>query len=180
MTFGSTCATTATGEVSATRAGAGALGSCAPSWTRSRSWTRTKARAHASAAACKEGRAMNELAQLEVAQEGGVVVARILGEVDISNADALRRKLMAAVPNSARSLLVDVSRVGHLDSSGVALLFELSEALARRQQALCVVAPPTALSARVLQITNLDHLVPMAATVDEGLSLLARKAGAGA
>jgi anti-anti-sigma factor len=122
---------------------------------------------------------MNELAQIKLEQEGDVVVARILGEVDISNAGQVRQELMDAVPNSARGIVVDVSSVGHLDSSGVALLFELARALDRRQQGACVVAPETALSSRVLHITHLEQAVPMVETVGEGVETIAGTARGG-
>ena len=120
---------------------------------------------------------MSDLAEVRVDTQGDVVVAHILGEVDISNAGVVERELMEAVPNTARGLVVDLSDVGHLDSSGVAILFDLARSLGRRQQAACVVAPPTTLSSRVLHITRLDQVIPMVGTLDEGIDQLA---GAGA
>jgi anti-sigma B factor antagonist len=117
---------------------------------------------------------MDDLARVEIERRDGVIVAQIFGDVDISNAEGVLRELMESVPNTALGLVVDVSKVGHLDSSGVSLLFELARALERRQQMACVVAPPRALSARVLQITRLDELVPMAVTLEEGVERVAR------
>jgi anti-sigma B factor antagonist len=116
---------------------------------------------------------MDELAEVRVVHDGEVVIATISGEVDISNAEDVKRELVSAVPNSAAGLVVDVSDVGHLDSSGVAILFDLARALQRRLQGACVVAPPTALSSRVLRMTRLDWIVPMVDTVGEGVDRLA-------
>src|SRR4051794_17148554 len=115
---------------------------------------------------------MDELAQVRVEHDREVVIATISGEVDISNAEEVRRELVSAVPNSAVGLVVDVSSVGHLDSSGVAILFDMARALDRRLQKACVVAPSTALSSRALRITRLDRVVPMVDTVGEGVERL--------
>jgi len=116
---------------------------------------------------------MEALGRIEIEQGPEAVVARIAGEIDISNVDATRRELTESVPNSARGLVVDVTDVGYLDSSGVFLLFELDRALGRRRQRLCVVVTPSARSGRVLQITGLDRLVPVAGTIDEALKRIA-------
>ena len=110
---------------------------------------------------------MEELARIQIETTASGVVARISGEVDISNVDLIRRQLTDSVPSTVRGLVVDVSETSYLDSSGVYLLFELARALDGRGQQMCVVAPPTAPSARVLRITGFDRVVPMTGTLDE-------------
>jgi anti-sigma B factor antagonist len=112
------------------------------------------------------------LARIEVETKNDVVVARLGGEIDISNVSAVRRRLTEAVPNSARGLVLDVSGAAHLDSSGVFMLFELAQALGSRQQLITIVAPESALGARVLYITGLDKIVPFNDTVDEAVKAL--------
>ena len=96
-----------------------------------------------------------------------VVVARLTGEIDLSNATDIADQLGAGVPNSALGLVVDLTATSYLDSSGVHLLFDLGERLARRQQQLRVVVPADAPIRRVLRIVNLDDSVPLLATVEE-------------
>jgi anti-anti-sigma factor len=119
---------------------------------------------------------MDELARIEIDQAPRGVVARISGEIDISNVGLVKRKLTDAVTSASRGLVVDVSGTTYLDSSGVYLLFELARALEGRQQQMCVVAPPTTPSTRVLLITGFDHIVPVTSTVEEAIE----KVGAGA
>ena len=112
---------------------------------------------------------MDELARIAIEQHDDVVVARVDGEIDISNVGPARRELTAGVPVSARGLVVDLSQTAHLDSSGVYLLFELARTLQSRRQSICVVAPPTAPSTRVLFITGFDKVMPFTNTLEEGL-----------
>jgi anti-anti-sigma factor len=112
---------------------------------------------------------MDDLAQIAIEQHDDVVVARVGGEIDISNVGPARQELAAGVPGSARGLVVDLSETAHLDSSGVYLLFELARTLEQRRQRICVVAPPTAPSTRVLFITGFDKVMPFTNTVEEGV-----------
>ena len=116
---------------------------------------------------------MDELARIEIDQTPRGVVARISGEIDISNVGAVKRKLTGAVTSSSPGLVVDISGTNYLDSSGVYLLFELNRALEGRQQQLCVVAPPTTPSSRVLLITGFDHIVPVTSTLEDAIEKVA-------
>jgi anti-anti-sigma factor len=111
---------------------------------------------------------LDGLARIEI-EASDPIVARIVGEVDLSNVAEVRRRLTEAVPNSARGLVVDLTAATHLDSSGVHLLFGLAQALEVRQQEICVVAPRTALSSRVLFITGFDRIVPVKDTVEQAI-----------
>jgi anti-anti-sigma factor len=116
---------------------------------------------------------MHELANIRIDPRGEVVVAGVEGEVDISNVGVVKQRLAGAVPNTARGLVVDLSATAHLDSSGVHLLFELARALDLRQQRICVVAPSTAPTTRVLVITGFDKIVPVAETVEAAVERIA-------
>ena len=111
---------------------------------------------------------MEQIVDIEIEQSGHVVLARVLGEVDISNVSSVRRRLAASVPNSALGLVLDLSGTTYLDSSGVHLLFELSKELAKHRQDMRVVAPEDSASGRVLLLTGMDKVVPMASSVAEG------------
>ena len=103
----------------------------------------------------------NDLAVISIESNDGTVVADITGEVDPSNARELGRKLTAAVPNDAMSVVVDLTGVSFLDSSGVQMLFELAERLTARQQQLSVVVPPECPARRVLEIVAFGATAPL-------------------
>ena len=116
---------------------------------------------------------MSDLAQISIEHEGDVVVAGLIGEIDPSNARALGRELTAAVPNDAAGVVLDLSEVHYLDSSGVQLIFELAERLEGRQQRFVVAVPEGGPARRVLEIVALDETAPVVASRGEALARVA-------
>jgi anti-sigma B factor antagonist len=69
---------------------------------------------------------MTDLASLDVLDSGdGLVIARIIGDLDLSNLHTVQAALVDAMPNEAHALVVDLTGVNFLDSSGVETLFRL-------------------------------------------------------
>ena len=113
---------------------------------------------------------MRQLARIVAESHGeDVVVARIVGEVDMSNAPALGNRLRELLTNRSVALIVDLGPTSYLDSSGVALLFALFDELQRRQQQLHLVVPEGSHLVRVLQITGILRAVPTYGTLDGAL-----------
>ncbi len=81
------------------------------------------------------------LAELEHAREDEIVVARIRGEVDMSNAEELRYELTRVTPNQALALVLDLTEVEYLDSAGIHLVYRLREDLSMRGQGFRLVIP---------------------------------------
>jgi anti-anti-sigma factor len=112
---------------------------------------------------------MRQLARIVSETRGGLPVARIEGEVDMSNAQPIAERLRALLTNRSVALIVDLEPTTYLDSSGITLLFGLYEELRRRQQELHVVVPEGSPIARVLGITGLDQVVPTHPTLERAL-----------
>ena len=110
---------------------------------------------------------MSDLSSLQVDDSDDVVVARLAGEIDLSNASSVGDQLTGAVPNSALGLVLDLSDTSYLDSSGVSLVFDLAERLRRRQQQLRLVVPEDAPLRRVLRIVAAGDALPVVSSVDE-------------
>ena len=86
---------------------------------------------------------MSDLADLDAADAGdGMVVARIRGDLDLSNLYSVHTALLEMLPNDAIGLVVDLAAVTFLDSSGVEALFRLQTSLEVRQQRFAVAIPP--------------------------------------
>ena len=111
---------------------------------------------------------MTELSQVDFSGDD-VMVARITGEIDLSNAADVGDRIASEVPNTALGLVVDLTATSYLDSSGVHLLFELAERLQRRQQQMRVAVPEGGAIRRVLRIVELDATVPILPTVDDAV-----------
>jgi anti-anti-sigma factor len=102
--------------------------------------------------------AVSQLAHLHFDDRSGVTVANIEGEIDLSNAAELELAISHAVRNDARAVVVNLTHVEYLDSSGVSLLFNLARRLSRRQQAFVVVAPAEAHVREILSLSGAEAL----------------------
>ena len=103
---------------------------------------------------------------LDIRTEEGVVIARLVGEIDLANARAIGSLVAGAVPNDAAGVVLDLSDTTYLDSSGVHLVFELSERLSGRQQRLALAVPEGSRIRRVLDLVNVQAALPVELTVD--------------
>ena len=97
-------------------------------------------------------------ANIEFDHRDSIGIARLSGDVDITQASALREQLLGAVRNDDLGLVVDLTDARYIDSVGVSLLFELAERLAGRQLRFAVVVPDEGLVERVLTIVDLDSV----------------------
>ena len=98
----------------------------------------------------------DELATLRVRERGGIVLAVVEGEIDLSNAPGLQVGVTTAVPNSAHGLLLDLSGLDFLDSSGVHMLYDLADRLTTRQQRFAVVLEPDAPPRRAIELSGVE------------------------
>ena len=117
----------------------------------------------------------DELATLRVDERGEVVIAQLEGELDVSMAPRIGDQIAEAVPASAHALVVDLSELGFIDSSGIAMLFSLARRLASRRQQLSVVAPEGQPVVRVLELVEFERAAP----VHESLEAAMAELGAG-
>ncbi len=69
----------------------------------------------------------------------GVDVIRIGGEVDLTNADAVQAAVEAT---QSASVVLDLTRVAYLDSSGIRAIDRGHRHLAAGRRALLIVSPP--------------------------------------
>jgi anti-anti-sigma factor len=97
-------------------------------------------------------------ADIEFDHRDSLGIARLRGDVDITQASALREKLLAAVRNDDVGLVIDLTDARYVDSVGVSLLFELAERLSGRQMRFAVVVPQEGLVERVLTIVDLKSV----------------------
>jgi anti-sigma B factor antagonist len=102
-----------------------------------------------------------------VKEEGGVVVASLSGDVDLESSP-LARELLLGLVRGGRSVLVDLSAVSYIDSSGVASLIEAFQ-LARRGGTGFALLSPTPSALRVLQLARLDRVFTIHATLADAL-----------
>ena len=113
-----------------------------------------------------------DLVQLEIEDRGDVVIASVSGELDLAGAPSTGDAIGGAVPTAARALVVDFTGLEFIDSSGIAMLFNLARRLGSRRQELHVVAVGGTPVARVLEIVEFDRAAPVHETRDAALAKL--------
>ena len=69
---------------------------------------------------------MSDLASFAVVKADEIVVGFLSGEIDLSNAKELESQIENAVPNTALGMVLDLSELRYLDSSGIRLLLSLA------------------------------------------------------
>jgi anti-sigma B factor antagonist len=91
------------------------------------------------------------------------------GELDIATLPDFRAALSDAASRPVETLLVDLSEVSFIDSSGLGAVVEAGDRLRRDRRRLAVVAPPGTAAAVVLELTGLRGRLPIFATRDAAL-----------
>ena len=115
---------------------------------------------------------MTELSEVEIRVRDGVSVARVRGEIDLSNADSIFSTLARAGAPTNTGLIVDLSEVAYLDSAGVRLLFRLARALGEANRTLRTVVPGDATIRRVLELANMHEQIGVDESEDAALDSL--------
>lgn len=111
---------------------------------------------------------MTELASVSLERHGGTVLARLAGEIDLSNAGLVEDQVTARLAG-ATGVAVDLAGLTYLDSAGLALLTRLA---GRLPGAFRVVVPEGAVVARTLAVSGLAAAIPVDATIPDALAAL--------
>ena len=103
-----------------------------------------------------------------VEERNGAVVVRLAGELDLYNAQAVRDELLAAAGRSPDRLVVDLSEVTFIDSTGLGVLIEARTRLENRRAFL--LAAPGLETRRALEISGLDRHFAVHESLDDALA----------
>ncbi len=112
------------------------------------------------------------LGDLTLESIAGLPVAHLSGEIDRSNAAELGDRVATAIGDQGDGLVVDLSELAFLDSTGVRMLFELAAELKRRHQALRVVVPDGSHLGELLDTVGLKQAADTDRTVGEAVAAL--------
>ena len=106
--------------------------------------------------------------EISSGRQGGVGVITLAGEVDVYTAPALRTRLVEAVDSGCSALVVDMSAVDFIDSSGLGVLVSVLKRV-REQDATMTVVADREIVLKVFRITGLDRVFPIVPTLPEAL-----------
>ena len=108
-----------------------------------------------------------ESAVAGVDRRHGAVVVSLTGELDLYNAEEIRRALLEACAGEPKLLVVDLAEVRFIDSTALGVLIEARSRLADRSGFR--LAAPGLETRRALEISGLDRHFLVHPTVAEAL-----------
>lgn len=107
-----------------------------------------------------------------IVEQDGHVVAGLAGDIDVSEVDRVTSEVIGAVHNQVQAIVIDLSRVTYLDSTGIQMLFDLIRRFHAARHAVGVVVPGDSPLSTLLKITHVHEACPVAPTVQACLSSL--------
>ena len=104
----------------------------------------------------------------EIIEKPDARVVVFSGEIDLESSPIAREILIKSFQNT-KKVIVDLSEVSYIDSSGVASLVEALQA-AKKNSGTFALAATSEPTRRVLELARLDKVFTMFDTVEEGLA----------
>ena len=98
-------------------------------------------------------------------EEAGFAIVEFQGEVDLSCSPDARKAILEQLHNN-KPLMVDLSAVTYIDSSGVASLVEGYQTAKKSELQFGLIGVSSA-AMSVLQLARLDKVFPIFASIDE-------------
>ena len=115
---------------------------------------------------------MTRLGDVTFKRESDVLVARITGEVDMSNAEDIGSAVLEATPHDAVGVILDLSDVQYLDSAGIYVIFGMRSRLRARGQNLRLSIPSGSPVDDALRLAGVQRHVEVVENVERGLEEL--------
>ncbi len=105
---------------------------------------------------------------MEMHTEGKYLVISLEGELDIENSSSLKGEVRNKVSSEYPNLVIDLTKVSYVDSSGLGTLIALQKDARFNGGALSVVGASEQIK-RVMKMTNIDKLFELYDTLEEAL-----------
>lgn len=100
------------------------------------------------------------------ARHGSTSTISAQGEIDLSSADKLRAELDTVLASDSRQVIVDLSAVTFLDSTGIGVLAGALRSRGDRKVGIVVSPGPVE---KVLLLTGMDRVFPLYSSIDDAL-----------
>jgi anti-sigma B factor antagonist len=112
--------------------------------------------------------------KIQLTNQGDIHVLELSGELDYHSSPELREKLTELTVKQAPKILVNLSGVDYMDSSGIATFVEAFQK-AKRYQGRLILAALTPTVRGVFEIAKLDSIFEITSTVAEAEKCLDAK-----
>ena len=111
--------------------------------------------------------------EITTQRRNGVIVVRVSGRIDGSNAAAFDAAVSAAIEGDDCDVLMDLEAMSYIGSAGLRTFARVARMLrGAASLAICAVSDQ---SRRVFEITGFDRVIPMFPSRAEALAFLARQ-----
>jgi len=104
----------------------------------------------------------------EMIERQGVMIVALKGEVDLESSPEAREVLLKSIEGATR-VLIDLSGVTYIDSSGVASMVEALQ-VSKKNGAVFALAAASEPARRILELARLDKVFTIHETVDAGMA----------
>jgi anti-anti-sigma factor len=111
------------------------------------------------------------LADVQLTLAPNALIARVTGEVDMSNAEDVGATVIKATPNEAQGVVLDLSGVEYLDSAGIYVIYGIRASLQARGQTLILVIPAASPVHDSLRLAGAERPGEVAEAVDEAVAI---------
>lgn len=105
---------------------------------------------------------------LEITEKDGANIVALTGDVDLQTSPAVRQGLLECLENHDK-VVVDMSQVNYIDSSGVASLVEAFQ-VSRKKGSFFALAHVSAAAMRVLSLARLDKVFSIHESIEDALA----------
>lgn len=101
-----------------------------------------------------------------MSQENSVVVIDLIGEVDISTLDDVKRSVMEAV-DSQVTVIVNCTDCEFVDSSTLGMFMEAREGVSVHGKHFLLVAPPAGAVRSIVEMARLDSILAVCDSLEQ-------------
>jgi anti-sigma B factor antagonist len=111
--------------------------------------------------------------EVKIGMDGDVVVMNIAGDLVASSAEDLKAQVAKLVAKNFTFILLDLSNVGFMDSSGLGACMAVYKLL-KEHDGMLVCARPSDTVAKVFKVTRADTKLKVVPSKNDGVAMLAR------
>lgn len=114
---------------------------------------------------------MGDPFRVELSRQGGCVIAAAAGEIDLATAPVLVEAVESDLgPPGPTRVVIDLSEVSFIDSSGLNALVRLQRVLESRAIPIRLVSPPEGIIRQVFEITELVEPLHVVGSLDDAVA----------
>ncbi|MGD2011374.1 MAG: STAS domain-containing protein [Desulfobacterales bacterium] len=101
-------------------------------------------------------------------QKEGISIFKLNGRLDSNTSPALEKKLVSAIENGTRNMVIDFENLDYISSAGLRIILKTTKDLKRTEGNIVLCAMQDYVR-EVFEIAGFDTFLPIFSTVDEAL-----------